>query len=131
MAPRLAAAIVGPVEARDYDENRQVLDGMMETLELFEPDDICGPEGDRFACGQIIVGLPLPGVALDLPIPAPGHPETQMPHDCHLFRMHLGERVGLTGRCCKAGPEHLYLGIRGGQLLLKLSMPSAPSGLVD
>lgn len=42
----------------DYDENREVLDGMMESLELFEPGDICGPDGDRFACGQIIVGLP-------------------------------------------------------------------------
>ena len=41
----------------DYEENQQVLDGMMETLELFDPDDICGPDGDRFACGQIIVGL--------------------------------------------------------------------------
>jgi len=41
----------------DYEENRQVLDGMMETLELFEPDAICGPDGDRFWCGQIIVGL--------------------------------------------------------------------------
>jgi len=41
----------------DYDENREVLDGMMETLELFEPGQVCGPEGDRFVCGQIIVGL--------------------------------------------------------------------------
>jgi hypothetical protein len=41
----------------DYDENREVLDGMMQTLELFEPGDICGPDGDRFACGQVIVGL--------------------------------------------------------------------------
>lgn len=41
----------------DFDDNRAVLDGMMETLELFEPDDICGPDGDRFWCGQIIVGL--------------------------------------------------------------------------
>jgi hypothetical protein len=41
----------------DYEENRLVLDGMMETLELFEPDAICGPAGDRFVCGQIIVGL--------------------------------------------------------------------------
>lgn len=41
----------------DYDVNREVLDGMMATLELFEPDEVCGPEGDRFACGQIIVGL--------------------------------------------------------------------------
>lgn len=40
-----------------YDENREVLDGMMESLELFEPDEICGPDGDRFWCGQIIVGL--------------------------------------------------------------------------
>jgi hypothetical protein len=41
----------------DYDENREVLDGMRETLELFEPDEICGPDGNRFRCGQIIVGL--------------------------------------------------------------------------
>lgn len=41
----------------DYDENRTVLDRMMESIELFEPGDVCGPEGDRFACGQIIVGL--------------------------------------------------------------------------
>jgi hypothetical protein len=41
----------------DYDENRFVLDGMMASLALFEPGDICGPDGDRFACGQIIVGL--------------------------------------------------------------------------
>lgn len=41
----------------DYEENREVLDGMMETLELFEPGDICGPDGDRFVCGEIIVGL--------------------------------------------------------------------------
>lgn len=41
----------------DYEENRTVLDGMMQTLELFEPDEICGPEGDRFVCGQIIVAL--------------------------------------------------------------------------
>ena len=30
---------------------------MMESLELFDPGDVCGPQGDRFACGQIIVGL--------------------------------------------------------------------------
>ena len=41
----------------DYEENRQVLDGMMASLELFDPGDFCGPDGDRFACGQIIVGL--------------------------------------------------------------------------
>ena len=41
----------------DFDDTREVLDGMMETLELFEPGDICGPDGDRFVCGQVIVGL--------------------------------------------------------------------------
>lgn len=41
----------------DYSENRRVLDGMMESLELFEPGEVCGPEGDRFVCGEIIVGL--------------------------------------------------------------------------
>jgi hypothetical protein len=49
----------------DYDENRAVLDLMMESLELFEPDEICGPEGDRFWCGQIVVGL---DEAADVPI---------------------------------------------------------------
>ena len=44
-------------QAGDYDENRAVLDLMMESLEVFEPDEICGPDGDRFWCGQIVVSL--------------------------------------------------------------------------
>ena len=41
----------------DFDDNREVLDGMMETLEVFDPGDTCGPDGDQFVCGQVIVGL--------------------------------------------------------------------------